>query len=196
LVVWPRALVTLCSSPFDQAFLLQSYEAVLFAEADEVVVADPLHFRGLDEYAGAMAGPYARCVGLNVLHLHESEPPLNFAGPVLVRRSACYASALYCKALLARVPLAWEPGFHVARGAEAPPDGRLFLLHLHRADYGYCLERHRASARRRWSERDLREGLGLQSCICEPVEFRRWFYGGPNLGETRVPLPARLKHVL
>ena len=33
-----------------QAFLLRSYDAVLFAEADEFVVADPLRYTGLDAY--------------------------------------------------------------------------------------------------------------------------------------------------
>jgi hypothetical protein len=118
-----------------QAFLLQSYRAVLFAEADEFVVPDPRAFRDLAEYAAALDAPYARCTGLNVLHLHDIEPPLDFARPILAQRAACYRSAIYCKPVLAREPLAWEPGFHTARGADAPPDGRLYLLHLHRADY-------------------------------------------------------------
>src|SRR5436309_7758734 len=117
-----------------QAFLLRSYQCVLFAEADELIVADPAHFRGLHEYIQASTQPYARCVGLNVLHLHETEPPLDFAGPVLANRSTCYFSSMYCKTLLARVPLAWDLGFHVAQNIDVPPDSRLFLLHLHRAD--------------------------------------------------------------
>jgi hypothetical protein len=176
-----------------QAFLLQSYRTVLFAEIDEFVVADPRSFRGLDDYAEALATPYARCVGLNVLHLHESESALDFARPILAQRSTCYRSGMYCKALLAREPLAWEPGFHTARGVDAPPDERLYLIHLHRADYATCLRRHQAAARRRWNEADLREGKGAQNRVCDPDEFRRWFYGGPDLGEARQEIPAHLR---
>ena len=40
-----------------QAFLLQSYETVLFAEADEFIVADPRHYAGLDEYIDRLSRP-------------------------------------------------------------------------------------------------------------------------------------------
>jgi len=179
-----------------QAFLLRSYRTVAFAEADELLAADPLHPAGLAGLLDADAPPYVRCLGLNVLHLHESEPPLDFARPLLAQRSTCYLSALYCKPLVARVPLAWEPGFHAAAGASAPPDPRLLLFHLHRADYATCLRRHEAAARRRWNERDLAEGMGVQNRVCAPEEFRHWFYHGSDLGETRLAIPERFKHLL
>jgi hypothetical protein len=177
-----------------QAFLLQSYPSVLFAEADEIVVADPRHAPDLGALVAANTAPYVRCVGLNVLHLDDQEPPLDFTRPILAQRATGYRAARYDKPLLARVPLAWDPGFHTAAGAEAAPDGRLVLVHLHRADYGTCLRRHQATARRRWNARDLAEGLGLQNRICEPAEFRHWFYHGPDLGETRCTIPQEIRH--
>ena len=50
-----------------QAFLLRSYETVLFTEVDEFVVTDPRHYAGLADYIARMTGLTARCAGFNVV---------------------------------------------------------------------------------------------------------------------------------
>src|SRR4051794_15749244 len=50
-----------------QSFLLQSYETVLFAEADELIVTDPDRHDGLDDYIEALREPAACCTGFNVV---------------------------------------------------------------------------------------------------------------------------------
>jgi hypothetical protein len=70
-----------------QAFLLQSYRYVLFAEADEFVVPDPRAFAGLADFVEALDRPYARCLGLNVVHWRDREPPLDFKRPLLAQRT-------------------------------------------------------------------------------------------------------------
>ncbi len=179
-----------------QAFLLRSYDAVLFAEADELVVANPLRYDGLSAYIDALDRPAARCAGFNVVQ-QPDEPPLALDVPVLAQRRCWHASLDYSKRLLSRVPLRWSDGFHREFSApDDPPDPDLLLVHLHRADYEICLGRHRAAASRRWNEEDLRRGDGAQNRIVDPAEFKSWFRGGDDLDAPPERIPEHLKEIL
>jgi hypothetical protein len=183
-----------------QAFLLRSYAWVLFAEADEFVVADPARFAGLDAYIDALAAPAVRCTGFNVVHQPAAEPPIDFTRPLLAQRGYWRRSTLYSKRILSSVPLAWQPGFHEERALGASvPDPALALVHLHRVDYQHCLARHRERVERRWNERDVELGHGYQSRIVEPADFDAWFFGGADLEPADTvlePIPDRLRAVL
>ena len=63
-----------------QRFLLQSYETVLFAEVDELVVADPQHYADLGAYIDALERPAARCSGFNIVEQPDA-PALRFGQP-------------------------------------------------------------------------------------------------------------------
>jgi hypothetical protein len=180
-----------------QAFLLRSYRTVLFAEADEFVVADPARYDGLAEYIEAMREPVACCTGYNVVH-YPDEAPLRFDEPVLRQRANWHPSPQYSKRLLARIPLSWNVGFHGEFNAPTVrPDPELLLVHLHRADFDTCLERHRAAASRPWPDGDLRWNLGWHQRVVETDEFRNWFFHGEDLeGRGREPIPKRLRGVL
>jgi hypothetical protein len=180
-----------------QAFLLRSYAVVLFAEVDEFVVADPRHHAGLGAYIDAMPGPAARCVGFNVVH-QPDEPPLRFdAPPLLAQRRYWHASLDYSKRLISHVPLRWSDGFHHENNApDDPPDPDLMLVHLHRVDYDWCLERHRASAARDWNAADVVHQRGSQNRIVEPAEFEEWFRRGPDLDAPRELIPDHIRQVL
>jgi hypothetical protein len=179
-----------------QGFLLSSYETVLFAEVDELVVADPHRYGGLDDYIGRLDGLAARCAGFNVMHAPE-ELPLRFDEPLLRQRRFWHPSQLYSKRLLARMPLRWSEGFHDEYNApDEPPDPELMLVHLHRIDYDTCLQRHRSSAARTWSEKDVLLGYGLQNRITEPNEFEQWFSRGPDLDAPLEPIPEHIRSVL
>lgn len=178
-----------------QAFLLQSYEAVLFAEADEFVVADPLHFAGLDEYIEALDQPWARCSGFNVVH-QSDEAPLRFDQPLLAQRRHWHASLKYSKRLLTKVPLRWSEGFHDEFvGAHEPPDQRLLLVHLHRVDHDFCLARHRSSLARNWSQGDIDSGLGAQHRVVADDAFEQWFRNGTDLDAPRELIPDHIRNV-
>jgi hypothetical protein len=189
---WLNATVTAF-----QTFLLHSYERVLFAEADEMVVADPAHYDGLDDYIERCPDPVARCTGFEVVHYPDEEPPLQFDRPLLAQRNYWHASRLYSKPLLSAVPMSWSLGFHEAVAfPDLRPDPGLLLVHLHRIDYGACVARHRATAARNWNERDVQEGHGAQNRLVEAdEEFKTWFLGGAdNTGRERIP--ERLKTLL
>jgi hypothetical protein len=179
-----------------QAFLLQSYGAVLFSEVDEFVVTDPRHYAGLADYIARLAAPAARCSGFNVVH-QPDEPPLTFDEPILAQRSSWHASHEYSKRLLSRVPLAWSEGFHDEYNApDDPPDPALMLVHLHRVDYERCLARHRSAAGRDWSADDVARGDGWQNRVVGDEDFNRWFYNGPDLDAPRELIPEHLRGVL
>jgi hypothetical protein len=179
-----------------QAFLLRSYETVLFADVDELVVADPQAHAGLDAYIEAFTKPAVRCVGFNVVQ-QPDEPPLRFDTPLLAQRRYWHASLKYSKRLLARIPLHWSVGFHHELNApDDPPDPELVLVHLHRADFDVCLARHRAAAARTWNEADLRAGWGWQYRIAEPAELEAWFRDGADLESPRELIPEHVRSVL
>jgi hypothetical protein len=76
------------------------------------------------------------------------------------------------------VPLNWTSGFHSAAGLkmrERDIDPELLLLHLHKIDFDFCIERHRESATREWSQAEKDSGAGYQNLIVDPDAVRNWF---------------------
>jgi glycosyl transferase family 2 len=181
-----------------QRFLLRSYTTVLFAEIDEFVVPDPARHPSLGAYIANLEGPAACCSGYNVVHYPE-EPAIDFGRPLLRQRRYWHPSPhWYSKRLLSRIPLSWSIGFHDEYNApDAKPDPDLCLVHLHRVDYEYCLERHRRSAGHQWSANDLQFNLSWHQRIAEPEEFREWFFHGEDLeGPGREEIPERIRDLL
>jgi hypothetical protein len=179
-----------------QEFLLRSYDAVLFAEADEFVLADPRRYPGLDAYIAGLTRPAARCLGFNVVH-QPGEPPLRPDAPLLTQRRYWHASLIYSKRLLSRIPLRWSDGFHHEYNApDDPPDPELLLVHLHRVDYEMSLARHRAAAARDWNEADVVNGFGAQNRIVGASEFDEWFYRGADLDAPPELIPEHIRSLL
>jgi hypothetical protein len=180
-----------------QAFLLQSYETVLFTEADEFLVADPRSYKGLDHYIESLERPAARCLGFNVVH-QPDEPPLRFdEPPLLAQRRYWHASLQYCKRLISKVPLRWCEGFHVEYNApDDPPDPELLLVHLHRIDYDWCMARHRSTAERDWSPGDVADGAGAHNRMTSSRELDEWFRSGTDLDSPRELIPEHIRAVL
>ncbi len=179
-----------------QRFLLQSYETVLFAEVDELVVPDPRRYAGLAAYIDGLQRPAARCSGFNVVQ-QPDEPPARFDLPLLAERRYWHASLEYSKRLLSRMPLRWSKGFHQEYDApDDPPDPELLLVHLHRLDYDSCLARHRSTATRNWSREDIALGDGAQNRIAAPDEFDRWFRTGSEADAPRELIPDHIRAAL
>ncbi len=179
-----------------QAFLLRSYDAVLFSDVDEIVLADPRRYAGLGAYIAALSRPAARCSGFNVAH-QPGEPPLRFDAPLLAQRRYWHASHMYSKRLLSTIPLRWSCGFHQEHNApDDPPDPELLLVHLHRIDHDTTLARHRAAVARDWSKFDLANGYGAQNRIAETGEFEEWFYRGADLDSPRELIPEHIRSLL
>jgi hypothetical protein len=124
------------------ASLLEAYDAVLFSDADEFVVADPARHSSLRHLVAArhaerVADPSRvralGVVGLNVLHDAAREGPLHDGVPLLEQRSLVKFLPLMCKPALKWVPAGWAHASHgILCPFEVDPD--LWMFHLKFAD--------------------------------------------------------------
>ena len=124
--------------------LHKKYEWVLFADADEIVLPDSNLFpRGLPQYIKHIEDndiATVRCHGYQIIHDMEYEPDLDVSRPVLFQRSLWMPDRLYQKASLSSVFVNLDLGYHTCLDGSFL-DRRLYLLHLHYADYRIKCER-------------------------------------------------------
>ena len=180
-----------------QAFLLRSYDAVLFAEADEYVGPGSSGYTGLADYMARLDGLAACCSGYNVVHYPDQEPPLALTSPSCDSAGTGIRRRSGARRLLSRIPLSWNIGFHQEFNApDVAPDPELFLVHLHRVDYEYCLERHRGVTERSGTRAIAGSTSDGTTASLSP-RFREWFFHGEDLeGTEPEPIPDRLKEAL
>jgi Glycosyl transferase family 2 len=192
-----------------QRFLLQSYDCVLFAECDEIIATDPTS--DTIPSLQVLIEKFSRSPGIDFMQFDGTEvmqgpgeKAINWDDPLLAQRRWWAKSQLYSKVLLSKVPLYWGLGFHLLRDTEQADRVRdvfngLRLLHLHRLDFNYCLERHRSNIARRWAAEDLQTGRGFQNRIVNEEDLKRWFYHPETMGGDKLipqPIPDEWKGVL
>lgn len=114
--------------------LLQAFDAVVFADADEFLVADPKKYADLRELvADRPDAPALGAIGVNVVHRVGVEPPLDPDQPVLQQRRTGKFVQKMCKPAIKRATGHWASGSHGIRVPyEVDPD--LYLFHLKFAD--------------------------------------------------------------
>ena len=187
-----------------QEFLLKSYSVVIFAEADELIVPRPdVYKEGLRSYVLDKISKEAgviRCRGYTIQHAPSEEPPIDFTKPLIPQRSYWKGTTIYDKPVVASRPCKWTIGFHNLTHVELPVDNNLFLVHLHRMDYGYCKAAHREKASRDWNAYDVSKSYGRQNSLFEGDVFDEWFFKGvvPGLnnqlrGSPRERIPHYMK---
>jgi hypothetical protein len=174
-----------------QGELLDRYDVVLVSDVDEIVAPVP-EWGTLGDYIDRFEEAYVNCLGYELLHRPDLEPPLDLERPVLDQRSWWFINDGYDKAALVTEPIARTPGLHPRTDGEFNPDPDLRLIHLHRMDYGLCLERHRTRRRKRWGERDASEGWALHNRIVDEAEFPRWFSEDSSF-EGHAITPERIR---
>jgi hypothetical protein len=176
----------------EQRRLLESYDCVLTVDVDELVTPDP-RWGTLDDYLAGFTEDFVNCLGYEIIHLRDREPPIQLDRPVFEQRGYWFAADGYDKPSLATVPMDWKPGFHGREDGKLNLDPDLFLIHLHRMDYDVCLQRHGRWRRWEWSAIDLDGGRGTHNRITDPEEFERWFYtegcfgGQKEITVERIP---------
>lgn len=141
--------------------LLGTYDVVIYADVDEFLVPDPARYAGLADYCRRLTATHATALGVNVLHLHDAEPPIDPSRPILAQRRVARFAAAYCKTLIARVPVDWDVGFH---HCDLTPnlDPNLVLFHLKFIDRDLFRADHPKRAALKWSEASLRYNLTAQ----------------------------------
>ena len=168
-----------------QRFLLLNYKNIVFAEIDEILVADPSIYK--DGLLGVINHDlsHKRAHGYNLTHYLEEELPFTFdCDPILYQRKYWHRIGIYDKTLILKEPVLWNIGFHTINAEVQPIQlPGLQLLHLHKFDYHTCKTRHKEQANRNWNHEDLTKNRGYQNRIYEEPAFRSWFYSewGPRL---------------
>jgi glycosyl transferase family 2 len=155
--------------------LLGRYDVTLVTDVDEIVAPTP-EWGTLGEYLDRFAEDFVNCLGYELLHMRDSEPPLDLSRPVMDQRGWWFMNAGYDKAAIATEPMRWKPGFHGREDFAFNLDPDLRMIHLHRMDYDLCLERHRTRNRRPWAKEDADQGWAVHNQIVDEREFERWFY--------------------
>jgi hypothetical protein len=155
--------------------LLDRYDVVVVTDVDEIIAPVP-QLGNLGEYLDWFDEEWVNCLGYEILHLKDREPPLALERPILDQRRHWFINGAYDKAAVAMAPMTWRPGFHGREDFHYRPDPDLRLIHLHRVDYEICRERHRTRSQRPWADRDAREGWAIHNQIEDDHGFERWFY--------------------
>lgn len=171
-----------------QRELLERYDVVLTADVDEIIAPDPAT-GNLRDYIDRFDAEFVNCAGYEVIHMKDQEPPLSLDRPILEQRGYWFRNPGYDKPLLATAPIPWSPGLHTRTDNRREVDPGLRLVHLHRMDYGICLERHRAYRTREVAQSDLETGREYQNRIVDEPAFGRWFYEDSCFGVPVNPEP-------
>ena len=115
--------------------LLESYDAVVFCDADEFLVAEPDRYDTLADLVKAK--PRTKvfgAVGLNVVHHVGVEPDLEPGRPISEQRTLAKFVPLMCKPAMKKVHGAWTSASHGLRNTEWAIDPELWLFHAKFAD--------------------------------------------------------------
>lgn len=172
--------------------LLDRYDAVLVTDVDEIVAPRP-GYGTLADYIDRLDEEFVNCLGYELIHLVDREPPFDPSRPVLDQRGHWFPNRVYNKPALAMSPTRWMLGFHAREDRRTELDPDLCMIHLHRMDYEICLARHRYRRRRRWNERDLAENWARHNLIVDEAEFARWFYEDAAIDDLELivqPIPG------
>jgi hypothetical protein len=152
-----------------QSKLLEEYECVLFAEADEIIycLEKPLD-EMIDDFLNNTENDCVRAHGYEIKQNNELN--ISHNDLIIPNRNYWYESGNYSKTLLSKVRLNWIWGFHypIKDKSKLWSDGNainiefinkktnkdynLFLLHLHRLDFKLMRERHKK--RSKWNHRN------------------------------------------
>lgn len=121
-----------------QKKLLEGNRWVLYADCDEVIVADPEKYTGLRDFMEKCDREKVACVAYDVIQA-EDEKPIDYEKPYFEQRKFWFKDPDYNKTLLARVPLNWVPGCHKEYNVadeivKAVKDTGLLLIHLKFSD--------------------------------------------------------------
>jgi len=120
-----------------QKKLLDSYDVVIFAEADEFFVPNLNKYADLKDFLIKNPDDYFTAQGYNIISNIDGEPPINPTKSLLSQRRWWYKNAGESKTLIVRKPVtSYSGGFHICYPT-IPEHPELFNIHLHDFDYNY-----------------------------------------------------------
>jgi hypothetical protein len=115
--------------------LLESYDAVLFTDADEFLLADPDKFESLLDLVAAKKDTRVfGAMGLNVVQDVTTETELDPALPILAQRKYAKFISLMCKPAIKKVHNHWTASSHGLKKQPWTVDPDLYMFHAKFAD--------------------------------------------------------------
>ncbi len=159
--------------------LLRYYDIVIYTDCDELLVPDPAKSAQLDTYLWDQPYSYASPVGLNVIHIAEIEPAIDFTRPLLLQRQYGQFRSTMCKPVITRVALTWEPGFHTCNRSPNI-DRNLYLFHIKQIDKDEALRRQHIVQQLPWSAADIEANHGAHHRYDDERFVREFFLDPAN----------------
>ena len=171
----------------DRTFLINSlqqgflryYDIVIYTDCDELLVPDPAKSTALDAYLWDQPYSYTSPIGINVLHIADLEPAIDFARPLLLQRHYGQFQSSLCKPLVTRIALTWEPGFHTCN-RRPHIDKSLYLFHTKQIDKDEALRRHHIVQRLPWSGAAIEANHGAHHRYDDERFLREFFLDPAN----------------
>ena len=106
-----------------QRLLLERYDVVLVVDTDEIVAPNPGHGT-LADYLAAFSEEWVNCLGYELVHMPEEEPPFRPELPVLRQRGYWFHNVVYDKPAVATVPAELAARLPPARRLRVQPRPR------------------------------------------------------------------------
>lgn len=164
-----------------QQQLLEQYEVVVFAEADELLysIERPLN-ELIDAFIADPNQPYLTCNGYEVIHNIDKEKSITPEDSIIENRNEWFKYFPYDKTLISKIPLKWVWGFHDPIGTPRNYSHELFMFHLHRVDFELMLKRHNRRANK-WIIKDDGPHAGAYHKIGDRDGVLKYFYNPEGL---------------
>ena len=182
-----------------QRKLLNEYECVLFAEADEIIYSNEMDFKDLVDKFLQSDKPFLKCVGYEIMQDLEKEKTITKDDSIIENRNYWFSDWRYNKPLLSKIAINWAWGFH--NFSHYPPDNEnmydfgLTLCHLHRVDFEFMLKRHEDRAKN-WNMKNDGES-GWHHKVGDREGVLKYFKEEvANLGFLAVEIPEEHKIAL
>ena len=140
-----------------QRKLLQDYDVVIFAEADEFIIVNPEKYKSLDDYITKMDKETVYCTGREVLQL-KGERGIDWEKPILSQRKIWWPHPSYFKPAISKAPLNYVEGYHyveedagraskvelgIGEYLKSIADPDLIMVHLQKVDWNLFCNRGR-----------------------------------------------------
>ena len=177
-----------------QRELLEKYEVVVFAEADELIVLNsPFDDSLTDMLEQFRLGDkkVIRVTCFTPIQMKTEEECDSFN--ILNDRKYWYRDKHMNKPMISKIPLEWEYGYHNARNIIEDANPYILMVHLHKLDYKEAFLKNKRWETMKINQHALDNKLGFQNHIFDENKFKEWFYGPDKLEEIPQFIKDKLK---
>lgn len=175
-----------------------NYTYVLPLDVDEIIYYDDPNV-SLKKYLETLKKDFVTCKGYEVVHIPGIQPDFDYEKPWFSQLEYWYSdSQHYNKTLISRHDLDWRIGFHLfyingkAVDRNEYIDEKLFLVHLHKHDFNYTIDKHLKAASLEWSKNTIKEGYNRHYRNKNIEKVKEWYFES-ILKKQVYKIPEHLK---